>query len=439
MVRALLNIRIYDYESYEDNGYIVFEDKIIKKGKMVDYVNAGYEEYDLLGKLVIPGFVSGHTHLYSTFARGMSFEFNPTNFMDILQQLWWKMDHFLDHDLIYYSSLIGGLNQLSFGTTTLIDHHASGHITGSLKLVKKALVNRLGLRCVTAFETSDRYDINEAINENLAGFELKEKHISSSLFGMHASLSLSDDSLRKIRDSLNGNGIHVHVAESLMDEEDCEKKYNMRVVERLEKFQLLNEKSILVHCTHINEKEMDIIKKYNCAIAVNVTSNLNNAVGISQIKKFLDKGIRVISGNDGLIPSQAIEYINIFYLSHLKESSPIGFSLDDLRKIIRNTYEYANSLLGTKLGKIEKDCEADLLVIDFNNLTPVNESNIFSHLFYGVYPGLKPSWVIARGKIKFKDYQELEDYSIDKQEGLIQAKRLWQLVEEGGNNVRFKY
>lgn len=439
MAYALINVRIYDYESYEDNGFIVFDDKIIKKGKMTDYTNEGYEEYDLMGKLVIPAFVSGHTHLYSTFARGMSFDFNPTNFLDILKQLWWKVDHFLDHDLIYYSSLIGGLNQLSFGTTTLIDHHASGQVKGSLELVKRALVNRLGLRCVTAFETSDRYDVDEAISENVDGFKLKEKYISSSLFGMHASLSLSDESLRKIRNNLSGNGIHIHVAESLMDEEDCLKKYNMRVVERLEKFQLLNDKSILVHCTHINEEEMDIIKKYNCVIAVNVTSNLNNAVGISQIKKFLDKGIRVISGNDGLIPSQAVEYLNIFYLSHLKEASPTGFSFDDLKKIIRNTYDYVNNLLGTKLGRIEEGCEADLLAIDFNNLTPVNENNIFSHLFYGVFPGLKPNWVIASGKIKFKDYQEYEDYSLDKQEGLIQAKRLWKRVEEGGNNVKFKY
>jgi cytosine/adenosine deaminase-related metal-dependent hydrolase len=439
MAYALLNVRIYDYDNYEENGYIVFSDKIIDKGKMSDYLNKGYEEFDLMGKLVIPGFVCGHTHLYSTFARGMSFDFNPNNFVDILKQLWWKVDHFLDKDLIYYSSLIGGLNQMSFGTTTLIDHHASGEISGSLKLVKSALVNRLGLRCVTAFETSDRFDVDEAIKENIAGFNLKEKFLANSLFGMHASLSLSDKSLAKISKVLGDKGIHIHVAESVMDEDECLEKYGMRVVQRLEKFNLLNERSILVHCTHINEEEMDIIKKYDSTIAVNVTSNLNNAVGISQIKRFLDKGIRVISGNDGLIPSQAVEYMNIFYLSHLKESSPIGFSFSDLKKIIRNTYDYANSLLGTKLGIIEKDCEADLLVIDFNNLTPVDEFNIFSHLFYGVFPGLRPNWVIARGKIKFKDYNEFEDYSLDKKEGIIQAKRLWTRINEGGKDVKFKY
>ena len=439
MAYALLNVRIYDYQKYEDLGFIVIDEKIIATGKMSDYKNLGYEEYDLSGKLVIPAFVSGHTHLYSTFARGMSFKFNPTNFVEILEQLWWKVDHFLDKDLIYYSSLIGAMNQLSFGTTTIIDHHASGEIEGSLSLIKKALVERLGLRCVTAFETSDRFDVDMAIKENLSGFKLREKYLANSLFGMHASLSLSDESLRKISRSLNNNGIHIHVAESLMDEEDSIKKYGMRVVERLEKYNLLNEKSILVHCTHINELEMDIIKKHNSVIAVNVTSNLNNAVGISQIKKFLNKGIRVISGNDGLIPSQAVEYLNIYYLSHLKESSPIGFSLDDLKRIINNTYEYANSLLGTKLGRIEKDSEADLLVLDFNNLTPVNENNIFSHLFYGVFPGLKPNWVIARGKIKYKDYQETEDYSLDRLEGLSQAERLWSRISEGGNDVRFKY
>ena len=94
MAYALLNVRIYDYQKYEELGFIVFDEKIIATGRMSDYKNSGYDEFDLSGKLVIPAFVSGHTHLYSTFARGMSFKFNPTNFVEILEQLWWKVDHF---------------------------------------------------------------------------------------------------------------------------------------------------------------------------------------------------------------------------------------------------------------------------------------------------------------------------------------------------------
>jgi cytosine/adenosine deaminase-related metal-dependent hydrolase len=435
-VYALINAKIYDYQNYIDNGFVVFEDRIIEKGKMSEYKNKGYQEIDLKGSLLLPGFVAGHTHLYSTLARGANFDFHPQNFVEILKQLWWKVDNFLDEKMIYSSALMGALNQLKFGSTTLIDHHASKLTKGSLKIVRQAVTNKLKLRGIYAFETSDRFNIEESIEENL---EFINEYPNHGLFGMHASLSLSDESLKKIAAKLNGNGIHIHVAESQMDEDDCLDKYGMRVVERLEKFNLLNEKSLLVHCTHIDEAEMEIIKKHNCTIAVNVTSNLNNSVGISKIKAFLDKGIRVIAGNDGLIPSMPMEYLNIFYLSHLKTESPVGFGFDDLKQIILNTYEYTNLITGTSLGKIEKDAEADLLVCEYQAFTPIYEGNIFAHLFYGVFPGFKPKRVIVSGKTVIDDYDFVEDYSQEYQEGINQANRLWELLEKEGKNIEFNY
>ncbi|MFA7075294.1 MAG: amidohydrolase family protein [Candidatus Izemoplasmatales bacterium] len=439
MVYALINAQIYDYHTYLENGYVVFDKKIIEVGSMKNYRNIDYNEINCKGKIIIPSFVSGHTHLYSAFARGMSFDFNPKDFVEILKQLWWKLDYFLDKDLIYYSAIMGALEQLSMGTTTLIDHHASQKVDGSLDLIKKALNDSVGMRGILAFETSDRFNVSDAVKENVNFIKNNRTSIISGLFGLHASLSLSDESLRQVSDNLNDEGIHIHVAESIMDEDDCLDKYKIRVVERLEKFNLLNEKSLLVHCTHINEKEMDIIKKYNATIAVNVTSNLNNAVGISQIKKFLDKGIRVISGNDGLIPSQAIEYLNIFYLSHLKENSPIGFSLDDLKTIILNTYDYANMILKTNLGRLDVASEADLMVVDFNPYTLVDKSNIFGHLFYGVFPSLKPEMVVAKGNILIKDYNFVNDNKELYEKALNKANELWKKIKEEGNNIEFKY
>ncbi|MFA7106314.1 MAG: amidohydrolase family protein, partial [Candidatus Izemoplasmatales bacterium] len=207
-----------------------------------------------------------------------------------------------------------------------------------------------------------------------------------------------------------------------------------------DKFGLINDKSLLVHCTHIDDFEMDIIKKRNATIAINVTSNLNNAVGISNVKKFLDKGIRVIAGNDGLIQSQAFEYLNIYYLGHLKEKSPTGFSLDNVLTIINNTYDYINMLLGTKLGSISVNSEADLLLVDYKNLSPVDENNVFGHIFFGTFPCFKPRVVIARGNVLIENYKieknELNQLYI---EALFQAEKLWDRIKKEGENIEFKY
>ncbi|MFO7969645.1 MAG: amidohydrolase family protein [Bacillota bacterium] len=436
---ALINAKIYDYNNYIDNGFIMFDEEIISSGEMNKYKKQpDFKEIDCQGKLIIPGFVSGHTHFYSTFARGASFEFSPDNFLDILKQMWWKLDHFLDQNMIYYSALMGGLDQLKKGTTSLIDHHASYQIDNSLNIIKSAINDKLKLRSVLAFETSDRFDVEKAIEENIAFFKNNRTKSSAGLFGMHASLSLSDKSLEKISDNLHNAGIHIHVAESLMDEEECLKKYGMRVVERLDKFNLINDKSLLVHCTHINETEMEIIKTRKATIAINPTSNLNNAVGISNVKKFLDKGIRVIVGNDGLIQSQALEYLNIYYLAHLKTESPTGFGLTDLLKIIKNTYEYINMLLNTNLGSFSKGSEADLLVLPYEPYTKINGDNVFGHLFYGVFPGFLPEKVFANGKCLIDNYKLTMDLTNERKLALEQANKLWKIIEKEGNNLEFK-
>lgn len=435
---ALTNAIIYDYKNFINDGYIIFDQKIIDIGHMNEYIkNETYQEIDCHQHIVIPGLISGHTHLYSTFARGMNVPFNPDDFMGILKQLWWKMDHFLDKDMIFSSALMGGIDQLKNGTTTLIDHHASYLVKGSLDTIYHALVEKLGLRCVLAFETSDRFSLKDAIQENVDFIRHKHQD-ASGLFGMHASLSLSDKSLELIEKEIQGAGIHIHVAESLLDEETCLRDYGMRVVERLDKYHLINDQSLLVHCTHINEKEMDIIKARGATIAVNPTSNLNNAVGISKVRQFLEKGIRVIVGNDGLIQSQPLEYMNTYYLSHLKNQSPTGFSLDEVKALMINTYAYTNDQLGVQLGNFEKGAEADILVLPYKAYTPLNKENVFGHLFFGLFPNFHPKMVYLKGKCLINNYQLVNDYEKDYNEALKLANQLWRQIEKEGENIEFK-
>lgn len=435
---VLIHARIYDYHQYIDDGYMLFDDKIIDIGLMSNYHDQlDATVIDCKGAFVLPGMVSGHTHLYSAFARGMSVSFNPKSFLDILKQLWWKMDHFLDKEMIKASSLVGGLDQLLSGTTTLIDHHASFVIEDSLSIIYQSLVKDIGLRCVLAFETSDRFDVEAAIKEN-DRFLTSNTRDAAGLFGMHASMSLSDETLNKIKEVLNGEGIHIHVAESQMDEAKCLKQYGKRVIERLDDFDLINQNSLLVHCTHIDDMEMDIIKQKGATIAINPTSNLNNAVGIAKVKKMMDKGIRVIVGNDGLIQSQPLEYMNTYYLSHHDNQSATGFSLNDVKQLINNTYAFTNERLKTDLGRFRQGSEADILVLPYNAMTSITQDNIFGHIFFGVFPSFKPEKVFAKGKLLIDHYQLVKNYKEAYQNAHDLANKLWTLIKKEGEDLEFK-
>ena len=164
-------------------------------------------------------------------------------------------------------------------------------------------------------------------------------------FGLHASMSLSNETLEAVSKHLNGESIHIHVAESLMDEGDCLKKYDMRVVERLDHFDLLSENSILAHCIHIDAKEAEIIKNNNCYIALNPTSNLNNAVGMYKYDLLKSMDIRVLVGTDGLGVNVAKEWQNLYYVGKQSIAHPSGVDFNWIKKSLLGSY------LNFKIGR----------------------------------------------------------------------------------------
>ena len=74
----------------------------------------------------------------------------------------------------------------------------------------------------------------------------------------------------------------------------------------------------------------------------------------------------------------------------------------DLLTMINNSYEYAGNMLGIKLGKIEEDYEADFMLVPYKPFTEMDDTNAFGHIFYGLYPSLRPNDVYASGKLLLK-------------------------------------
>ena len=397
MFKALINVRIYDYNQYIENGFIIFDEKIHEVGEMKDFKNNFYFLIDGRGKLILPNFVCAHSHIYSIFARGLSLPFNPQNFQEILDQMWWKLDHEIDNNITYYSGISAGYEFLLNGVTTIIDHHASGRdITGSLKSLNKAL-NKVGLRSILCFETSDRFDVDKCIKENINFANKNQSMHSSGLFGMHASMSLSESTLNKISSKNSGLPIHIHVAECKEDEDDSYEKYHVSIIERLDRYRLIKPDSLIIHGVHIHPDEAQLIKDREAYIVINPTSNLNNAVGITDVKMFLDTGVKLMVGNDGLSSSMTTEYLNAYYVTHLKNESPTALGLDAIKDMINNSFEYVSRRLGAKIGKIQAGYVSDFMAVDYVPFTEMNDNNAFGHIFFGLFPNFRPSDVYVDG------------------------------------------
>ncbi|HDL84973.1 MAG TPA: putative aminohydrolase SsnA, partial [Candidatus Acetothermia bacterium] len=345
------------------------------------------------GKLALPGLVNAHTHLYSSLARGMALpNYSPSTFTQILEQLWWRLDKALDPESVRTSALVGAMEAARCGVATLIDHHASPHaITGSLSAVKDAVNTDVGLRGAFCYELSDRDGMgirDEGIEENLDFLSTDDPSdsMSTALFGLHASFTLSDDSLAKVSESIpDGAGVHIHVAEGPEDEEQCQAEHGLRIVERLDKFDLLRNRSILAHCLHIDEAEKDLVADSGAIVVHNPRSNMNNAVGVFDIAGFLKRGITVGLGTDGLGENMLSELFTAGILQKVSNGDSLAAGFGDMQKILfDNNPQIASLLLGAQLGRIAPGYSADIALFDYNPPTPIDAGNVLGHLLFGI-------------------------------------------------------
>lgn len=412
------------------NHSVLIEGSKIKKIDDSKNFNGSYDKViDAHGKVVMPGFINAHMHFYSTLVRGLGKAAPSKNFNEVLKNLWWRLDKKLDADTNYYSALIMAINAIRHGTTTLIDHHASPFSAkGSLNLIAKA-VKETGLRASLCYEVSDRDGekiAQDGLEENTEFIKQCQKNNDEqlqALFGLHAAFTLSDKTLEqasKLGNDLN-TGFHVHVAEAESDEEFNVKNHGLRVVERFDKFGIMNNKSLAIHCVHINEKEMDILAKNGTAVVHNPQSNLNNAVGIADIIKMQEKGILVGLGTDAMTVKMPEELRVALWAQHIRNNNPTCGFMEVANTLLFNNRKIAARYWNIPLGAIEEGAAADVILIDYFAPTPLDENTYLGHIIFGLSQSTVDT-TIAGGKILMEN--KVLNINIDVEEASAKSKEL---------------
>lgn len=392
-----------------DASVVTDGEQIIAVGK-ADELKARYpkaKSVNCEGKIVLPGFICAHHHFYSTMARGMGIPGEPaSNFVEILERLWWKVDRALEEEDITLSAQIPLIECIRNGTTTVIDHHASPSMRdGSLDLIESA-VRVAGIRASLCYEVSDRNVEGGGIAENERFIKKIGKGDGqiAAMMGMHASFTVSDKTVETCvgiaKDA--GVGCHIHVAEDAADRKDSIDKYGIPTVKRLHKMNVTGEKSIFVHCVHIDEDEMQIAADTKTVIVHNPESNMNNAVGITKLLTMLKKGILVGLGTDGM-SSDMLSQMRAAYLLHrLATLDPRVAFLEAPQLLLKNNSDIVERQFGIRTGEIAVGRPADLAIIDYRPPTPLTSDNFLGHLIFGLVDATVDT-TVCRGRILMKN------------------------------------
>jgi cytosine/adenosine deaminase-related metal-dependent hydrolase len=230
-----------------------------------------------------PGLVCAHHHLYSALARGMPAPpMTPTSFIEVLEQIWWRLDQALDLEMIEWSAKLGALEALEAGTTAIIDHHESpSAIEGSLSVIADACAE-VGVRVSCAYGVTDRHGAEGAAR----GLAENDRYLSAGgrgMVGIHAAFTCSDDTVAAAAELAERHqvGVHVHVGEGTDD---------LGAAARLAP--LSRDNWLIIHGVHLADDH-----GVRGTLVHNPRSNMNNAVGYARPARFVQP---VALGTDGI-------------------------------------------------------------------------------------------------------------------------------------------
>ncbi|HWP21255.1 MAG TPA: putative aminohydrolase SsnA [Candidatus Cryosericum sp.] len=428
-----------------DNGLLIENGAVATDGSLILDVGetaalrARYPEAEFIdanGGLIMPGLINPHNHIYSAFARGLSIKgYNPHDFNDILEGMWWKIDRLLTKENDSLSAYAVYIDCIKNGVTTVFDHHASYFdIPGSLDTIADA-AKELGIRTSLCYEVSDRdgeAKMKEAVLENARMIRRAEGDSSDMLKGMmglHAAFTLSDETLALCKaHTPETTGFHIHVAEGPVDQVDSLKKYGKRIVERLWEQGILGEKTLAVHCVHVSPAEMRILTETDTMVVHNPESNMGNAVGCGPVIRLFAEGILLGLGTDGYTNDMLESYKvgNIIHKHNLCDPTVAWGEIPAM--LFENNPLIAGRFFNRPLGVLKKGAYADVIVTDYDPLTPMDGGNVNGHILFGMN-GRSVVTTVCNGKVLMRERKVLvADEAAVMSECRKSASRLWKSI-----------
>jgi 5-methylthioadenosine/S-adenosylhomocysteine deaminase len=310
----------------------------------------------------------------------------PTDFAQVLQRVWWPVDEALTVEDAYASALSASADMLRNGSTLCADTYSGPNsIEGSLEAIARG-TREVGMRGVLAFEITERHNQEEAERGLREGIQfiksLEQGGLISGMMSIHASFTVGDEIVIKtVKEAEKLNvPITVHTSEGLVDLYHNLEHSGERTVERLNRLGVLGPRTVLAHCVHVNDHEMDLIAESGASVAHNPMSNMLNAVGVSPIPSMLKRGITVGLGNDGWIYDPFENMRCALTIHRLASGNPSAIRPEQIFKMA--TLDGAKCYkMQARIGSLERGKLADIVILDGHAVpTPLTKESVIGHL-----------------------------------------------------------
>ena len=346
------------------------------------------EVIDGRDRVMLPGMVNTHHHMYQTLFRAVPGAADKKLFdwLLFLYERW----RGIDEEAVYVSTIVAGMELLLSGCTTTTDH---------LYLFPRGRERLIDVQIEAARELGIRFhptrgsmslsrkdgglppdDVVQTEEEILADSErlIREYHDPS--FGAMIRIALAPCSpfsvtqklMRETAELARRHGVllHTHLAETLDEEEFCRERFGMRPVDYLEELGWLEGDVWLAHMVHVNAAEIKRIAEAKVGVAHCPSSNMLLGSGIAPTVEMLEAGVRVGLAVDGSASNDHSNMIREARQAMLVARVRYGAEAMPARKALRMATVGGAQVLhrADEIGSLEPGKCADLSLWDISDL-----------------------------------------------------------------------
>lgn len=369
---------------------------------------------DARDKVVIPGFVNTHMHMYGLLSHGISVPVAPQGFYPFLEEFWWPyVEDRLDHGLIRDAAALAAVEMVRSGVTSFSDIlEAPNAIPGALEAEREA-IEAVGLRGILSFEATERMGPDNGrlgLAEN-AGF-IKAHNDQGTMGGagplvtgmmcVHTTFTCSVEFLkeaRRLADELR-SGVQLHLSESAFEPGWCVEHHGKRPAELYSDIGFLGPDVLASQCVQLSENEMDLLARHGVRASHMPLSNCEVGGGVAPVPDLLARGVTVGLGTDGYI-NNLFEVMRGAFLIHK------AYRQDPQVMPARTVFDLATAhgarVLGLAgAGTLEPGKSADVVVVRADLPSPLNEKNLFDQLVLYRNPQ-DVEMVMVHGRVLLED------------------------------------
>lgn len=372
---------------------------------------------DASGKVVLPGLINTHTHLFQTLLKGPA---DDRQLEDWFRNVVGPAACELTEEDCYLAAVVGCVEAVRSGTTTVKDFMYT-HPRPALSDAVIRAMRETGVRGVFVrgyIDYGAEYGVPPALIQRtedvLADCERVVKRYHGNAdgritvrFGPCMIWSCTKEGLQatqRLAADL-GVGLTIHVAETPFSVENAMQRFGVGDLAALERIGFLETPTLAVHCVHLTDRDLRILKARRTAVSHNPTSNMYLAAGVAPIPRMLSAGIDVGLGTDGPASNnnqnmiEALKFAALLHKVHALD--PTAMTAEQALEMATIGGAVALGLDGD-VGSLEPGKLADVVIADLRTAHASPVHHPVSSLVYSAV-GPEVETVIIDGRVVMED------------------------------------